>query len=110
MPSLPYQPSYVIIARQIQNVLVDYSDDRTRFGRTKAGRYFEYDLEFKNRQLNEFQAFQVFYNKNYPATAFTWLEPYQNVTHDCYFISTLDYQINFDNSIDYRVRIQTTVS
>lgn len=110
MPTLPYQPSYVIAGRQLQNAVVDYSDDRTRYGRTKAGRYFEYDLEFRNRQLDEFQAFQTFYTQNFPATAFDWFEPYQNVTHTGYFISALEYQINFDNSIDYKVRIQTTTA
>lgn len=109
-PSLPYQPSYVISGQQLQNVVVDYSDDRTRYGRKRGGTYYEYDLIFRNRQLAEFQAFQTFWSNNYPATAFTWLEPFQNVTHTCYFISGITYEINFEGAIDYRVRIQTTTA
>jgi phage-related protein len=108
--SLPYQPSYVISGQQLQNVVVDFADDRTRYGRKKGGRYFEYDLTFRNRQLAEFQAFQTFWQNHYPATAFDWVEPYQNVTHTCYFISPLSYEINFEGAIDYRVRIQSTAA
>lgn len=107
-PVLPYQPSYVISGQQRQNVVVDFSDDRTRYGRKKGGRYFEYDLIFRNRQLAEFQAFQTFWQTNYPATLIDWTEPFQNVTHTGYFVSELSYEISFEGAIDYRVRIQTT--
>lgn len=107
--TLPYQPHWPVIGRELQNVSVDYTDTRVRYGRTKGPRYFEYDLEFKNRELTEFAAFQTFYRNHFPATAFNWYEPFQDVTHRCYFISSLEYTINLDGAIDYRVKIQTTV-
>ena len=106
--SLPYQPSYIITGQQLQNVIVDYSSNRTRYGRKRGGSYFQYDLIFRNRQLPEFQAFQAFWQQHYPATLFTWTEPYQGIVHACYFISEVSYEIQFAGSIDYKVKIETT--
>ena len=108
LSALPYQPSYVIAGQQRQIVVVDYSDDRTRYGRKKGGVFYDYDLIFRNRDLTEFQAFQTFWGNHYPATQFTWSEPFQNVTHTGYFTSDISYEIEADCAITYRVKIQTT--
>lgn len=103
---LPYQPSAVIPVQYNQVVAVDYSDDRTRYGRKKGDPYYALDLSFNNRDLAEFQAFKTFFDAHYPATAFTFTEQFQNLELQCYFVSSLSYEIAFDCAVNYRVRIE----
>lgn len=105
---LPFQPSAVIPVQLTQNAVVDYADDRTRYGRRKGSRYFEFDLSFNNRQLAEFARFRTFWQDLYPASPFTWVEPFQNLTLTCYFTSNLSYDIESSGAINYRVRVEGT--
>lgn len=103
---LPFQPSAVIPVQLVQNAVVDYADDRTRYGRRKGSRYYEFDLSFNNRQLSEFARFRTFWQDLYPASPFTWVEPFQGLTLTCYFTSNLSYEIESSGAINYRVRIE----
>lgn len=107
--SLSQKPSAVIPVQYVQNVVVDLADDRTRYGRTKGTRYYEFDLSFNNRDLTEFGNFKTFWENHYPATAFTFVEAFQNITLTCYFTSNIVYEIQSSGAINYRVRIEGKV-
>lgn len=106
--TLTIQPSYVIAWQRKVQVVVDFSDDRTRFGRQKGSAYSEYDLIFRNRTLSEYQDFVTFWNQHYPAWPFSWTDDFQSASYTCYFISDISAEVQSDCSIDFRVRIQTT--
>lgn len=72
---LPYKASAAIPIQYQQNVVVDYSDDRTRYGRKKGDPYYVLDLTFENREPAEYHAFEAFWNAHYPATSFEYTEP-----------------------------------
>lgn len=108
LDTLPDNPSYVIAWQRQVNVVVDYSDDRTRFGRQKGGIYSEYDLIFRGRTENEYSTFISFWESHYPATAFTWTEAFTGDSKTCYFISAVSAEVQNDCAVDFRVRIQTT--
>lgn len=72
---LPYKASAAIPVQYQQNAVVDFADDRTRYGRTKGSPYYVFDLTFANREPSEFHAFQAFWEAHYPDTAFEYTEP-----------------------------------
>lgn len=72
---LPYKASAAIPVQYQQNAVVDFADDRTRYGRTKGSPYYVFDLTFENREPSEFHAFQAFWDNHYPDTAFEYTEP-----------------------------------
>lgn len=72
---LPYKASAAIQVQYQQNAVVDFSDDRTRYGRKKGDPYYVFDLTFANREPSEFHAFQAFWDAHFPGTAFEYTEP-----------------------------------
>ena len=108
LDTLSYQPSYAIAWQRKLPVTVDYSDDRTRYGRTKGAAYNEFDLIYRNRTESEYDSFVTFWAAHYPATAFTWTEAFTGDSKTCYFISDISAEVQSDCSVDFRVRIQTT--
>ncbi len=106
---LTIQPSYVVSWQRRRVVVVDYADDRTRYGRVKGTEPFvTFDLIFRNRTASEYSSFLSFFDSKYPATAFYWTEKTTNVQFSCYFVSDISVEVQSDCSVDWRVRMEGT--
>lgn len=107
---LTIQPSYVVAWQRRQNAIVDYADDRTRYGRTKGPIYTTFDLTFRNRTASEYSTFLAFYDLKWPSTSFLWTEKTQNIQYTCYFISDISAEVEGDCAVTWRVRMEGTTS
>lgn len=106
---LPYDPSLTQNITYTRRVLQSVAEDGTTTGRVK-NRNDAYplrtELEFRNRDLFEFEAMLTFWEARYPHRPFMFQDKIRSTRHAVYFDSDLDAEAYTDGSINYSFRLR----
>lgn len=104
-----YKPSLTQEVSYTRRVLQSISEDGRVTGRVKNlndASPLVADLEFRNRDLTEFEAVLTFWQEKYPHRPFCWTDEIRSVRHAVYFDSDLTCNALTDGAIDYSFRIR----
>lgn len=105
----PYLPSLTQEISYSRKVIQSVSDDGIVTGRVKSlndGFPLRADLEFRNRDVSEFEAVLTFWQRKYPHRPFCWTDEIRSKRHGVYFDSDLTVSALTDGAMDYSFRIR----
>lgn len=98
-------PSYTHKIRRKRNILLATAIDFTRYGRIKSGTIWQYDLQFNERDLSEFETLASFVDTQGYHLPFNYTDPVRGTSHVMYFDSDVEGEAEPVNTISFGVRI-----